>query len=198
MNTRLTSLLFTTAALAAPIFAQQVEVQCQLADGRQTGCYYCPGYQFVIKFVGTQLQSTAVNLNLYQNSSCFLQGTWNGTVLTVTSAVAAPDTFSIGGNGHIGNRFHFTTSAATGDIALNLVALGTAQNLLFGNQFFMLNPLTTQPLDAGIVGGGGQFTTDLDVPNNPALIGLRVFGQGLVLQQGGSIKLTTIDAKEVN
>ena len=32
-------------------------------------------------------------------------------------------------------------------------------------------------------GGGGQFTTDLDVQNNPALIGERVFGQGLVLQQ---------------
>ena len=157
-----------------------------------------PGYQFVVKFVGTQLQSTAVNLNLFQNSSCRLQGTWNGTVLTVTSAVAANDTFSIGGNGHIGNKFHFTTSAAAGDIALNLVALSTAQNLLFGNQFFMLNPLTTQPLTADIVGGGGQHTSDLDIPNNPALVGLRVFGQGFVLQQNGPIRLTNVDAKEVN
>lgn len=186
------------ASFAFPALAQNtVEVQCQLADGQATGCYYCPGYQYVIKFVGTQLQSTDVNLNLYQNSSCTLQGTWNGSVLTVTSAVASADTFSIGGNGHLGNVFHFTTAAASGDFAANLVALGSGQTQVFGNQLFLLDPATTLVLAAGPVGGGGQLSSDLPIPNNPALVGLRVFGQGLVLKPNGAIKLSNVDAKEV-
>lgn len=198
MKTSLLPTLLAAAAFAAPAFAQtQVEVQCQLADGRATGCYYCPGWQFVIKFVGTNLQSTAVNLNLFQNGHCTLQGTWNGSVLTVTSAVASADTFSIGGNGTIGNKYRFTTDGAAGDLALNLVALGTAFLPVFGNQALMLNPANTQPLTAGLIDSGLQWKSDLDIPNNPSLIGLRLFGQGVKVSPAGVIKLTNIDAKEV-
>ena len=199
MKTSLLPTLLAAAAFAAPAFAQtQVEVQCQLADGQATGCYYCPGWQYVIKFVGTHLQSTAVNLNLFQNNSVTLQGTWSGSVLTVTSAVASADTFSISGNGTIGNKYRFTTDGAVGDLALNLVALGTAFLPVFGNQALMLNPANAQPLTAGLIDNGLQWKSDLDIPNNPSLIGLRLFGQGLTVSPAGVIKLTNIDAKEVH
>lgn len=199
MKTSLLSTLLTASVFAAPAFGQNsVEVQCQLADGQATGCYYCPGYQYVIKFVGTQLQSTAVNLNLFQNGSCTLQGTWNGTVLTVTSAVASPDNFSIGGNGHIGNQFHFTTDGDNGDLALNLIAFDTTFLPVFGDQALQLDPASAAPLSAGLIGSNLQWKSDLDIPNNPALVGVRAFGQGFLLKPNGTIKLTNVDAKEVN
>ncbi len=201
MSTRLSAFATLTLILAtAPTLQAQIPVQirCEVADGSAAGCYYCPGFQSVIKFVGTRLQSTTVNLNLFQNQYVLLNGTWNGTVVTVTTAQITPESFSIGGGGVIGGQFHFTTHGTANDLALNLAALGAAFSVPFADLALQLDPASTVALGFGALDGSGEFQTNVDIPNVPSLVGLRVFGQGLILPQSGPFYTTNVDAKEVS
>ncbi|MBL8752127.1 MAG: hypothetical protein JNK15_02395 [Planctomycetes bacterium] len=186
---------FTTAVVAT---AQvPVTVRCTPTDGSAAGCYYCPGFEHVIKWVGTQMHSSTVNLLQYHNLDVVVQGTWNGSVIEVSSVQPVVESFSIGGNGSIGHRFDFSTVAADGDVALNLAALGNGFTALFDGLALQLSLLTATPLGAGVV-QGGEYKSRLDIPNLPSLIGLRVYGQGIVLQQGGGIYSTNVDTKVVS
>lgn len=197
--TKLFALTALTLAAAPVVQAQStVHVRCELADGRATGCYYCPGYEFVIKFVGTQLDSPTINLNQFVNQYVDIIGTWNGTVITVNQAVAATSNFSISGNGSIGNRFRFNTQSVPGDLAMNMVALSTAFVMPFADIAVMMNPASMVVMGIGTTNGNGEFKSDLDIPNDPSLVGLRLFGQGLIATQGGAVLTTNVDAKEVN
>ncbi len=198
-STKLFALATLTLAAAPALLAQtQVSVRCELADGRATGCYYCPGYQYVIKFVGTQLQSPTINLTQFLNQYVQLTGSWNGSILTVTAAQAMAESFSITGNGSIGNRWRFNTQAAPGNLAVNMASLGSAFNAPFADLAVMLNPASMVVMGLGTTNGNGEFKSDLDIPNDPTLIGLRVFGQGLVSTPAGALYTTNVDAKEVN
>lgn len=197
-STSLFALATFSLAAAPSLLAQTpVQIRCALADGRATGCYYCPGYEFVIKFVGTQLQSPTVNLNLFQNQHVLLTGTWNGSVVTVSAAQTIAESFSITGNGSIGNRFRFNTIAAPGDLAMNLAALGTAFLVPFADLAVMVNPASMVVMGLGTANGNGEFKSDLDIPNDPTLVGLRLFGQGVVAAPTGALYTTNLDAKEV-
>ena len=55
------------------------------------------------------------------------------------------------------------------------------------------------PVRSGTIPGGGQLQITLNVPNNSALIGLEVFGQGIVAEQGGGdIYFTNPDCKTID
>ena len=192
----LSALLLSATAQLLPAQVNVV-ARGELADGQATGCYYCPGYQYVIKFVGTQLQSSTVNLNLFINQYVELTGTWNGTVLNVTSAQLTPETFSIGGNTSIGHTIRPTTMSTPGDLALNIAALGTTFLVPFADIALMMNPASAVILGAGITNGNGEFKSDIDLPNDPSIVGVRVFGQGIVFTPAGAIFSTNVDAKEV-
>lgn len=194
LTTFSSALLLATAALPAQ---SHVSLRCELADGQATGCYYCPGYQYVIKFVGTQLLSSSVNLNLFVNSYVEIQGLWNGTSVTVLSAQAATSDFSISGNGSIGNHFRYVTNGAPGEMAANLAALGAGFSTPIPDVALMLQPSTAVVMAIGAINGAGELRTDLDIPNDPTLVGLRLFGQGLVAQANGVLHATNVDAKEV-
>ena len=197
MKSVASSLLFALAAAPSLLAQTPVTLRCELADGRQTGCYYCPGYEFVVKFVGTQLESPNVNLNQFTNQYVLIHGTWDGTKVTVTTAQAAVSSFSLTGNGSIGNRFRPNTQANPGDMAMNVVALGSGFTVPFLDLALLLSPATAVVQGMGPVNGNGEFKTDLDIPNDPSLVGLRIYGQGVVMTPVGLIYTTDIDAREI-
>lgn len=189
--------LLLSAVAALPLAAQQVEVHCTPTDGSAAGCYYCPGFETVIKWNGARLHSSTINLVPFHDLDVVVQGTWNGTQIEVTSIQVTTESFTISGNGSIGNHFDFTSFGASGGLALDLVALGTSF-MAIGSLALQLDPVTAVILGAGALNGAGEFKSRLDIPNNPSLVGLRLDGQGVILQPGGVIYTTNVDSKVIN
>lgn len=189
-------LLATTLTLAAGLGAQTVVARGELADGRATGCYYCPGYQYVIKFAGTRLESPTVNLAQFVNQQVEFTGTWTGSLLNVTAARVVAESFSITGNGRIGSRYRWNAVAAPGDLAIHALSFGTGF-LPLGDVAVQLAPLSTVVLGLGIVNGAGEAKADLDIPNVPALVGVRLNGQALFVPPAAPAWSSNLDSKVV-
>jgi len=193
--------LFTTslalAALATSAFAQTpVTVRCTPTDGSAAGCYYCPGYEHVIKWVGTQMHSSTVDLLAYHDLDVVLEGTWNGSVIEVTSVTPIAESFSISGNGTIGGRFRFSTSGPNGAFAANYVALAAGFWVPFPGVAAQIDPVSMVLLEFGVI-GGGELKTQIDIPDVPSLIGLRLYGQGAVQLSDGTLYTTNVDTKVI-
>jgi hypothetical protein len=58
------------------------------------------------------------------------------------------------------------------------------------------DPASMVILDGGGI-GSGEYKSRLDIPNVPSLIGLRVYGQGVVLTQAGGYYSTNVDTKVI-
>lgn len=194
--------LFSAAVLAisALLPAQTVTMRGEVVDGRATGCYYCPGSQYAIKWVGTRLDGSQVNLAPFLDQQCELTGNWNGNlttpVVTVTSIRLLPDTFSITGNTRIGNRVRYNTAAIAGDLVANVLGFNRSFFPMLP-LVFSLDPASAFVLGSGPAGGNGEFKSDLDIPNDTALVGLRIYGQGLVLPTLGVPYWTNPDTKVI-
>lgn len=195
---RLFSAVVVVVSLAAAVDAQvPVTVRCTPTDGSAAGCYYCPGFQHVIKWVGTRLQSSTINLLPYHDLDVVLQGTWNGTFVDVSSVQIVGESFSISGNAHLGTDADYSTVGTDGDIAINVAALGNAFAVPIADVALQLNPSLMAILDAGVI-SGGEYQSTLAIPNVPSLVGLRIYGQGFVLTQTMSMWSTNVDTKVIN
>ncbi|MBL8749025.1 MAG: hypothetical protein JNK78_07690 [Planctomycetes bacterium] len=195
---RLASLLLSAFAVASSVAAQApIVLRGQVTDGSAAGCYYCPGYSHVVKFSGTQLASPSINLLAYHNLMCKITGTWNGTVVEVSAIEVVDDSFSIGGNGHVGGQLKFTALGSQGDVAINAFALGAACSIPFFDCGLLLQPSSLAILGMGTMGSSGEAGTNIDVPDVPALTGLRVFGQALIMKADGSVLMSNVDAREI-
>jgi len=193
-------LLPLTAALVFPsLLAAQVPVtvRCTPTDGSAAGCYYCPGFEHVIKLTGVRLHSATINLLPFHDLDVVLQGTWNGNTVEVTSVQLTNETFSISGNVRTGGRAEFSTLGPAGLPAANVIGLGGGFTVPIADLAFQLQGNTATVLSVGAIGGAGEFKTRLDVPALPSLVGLRVFGQGLVLPGNGVPYSTNVDSKLV-
>ncbi len=191
----------TFATLAAPLCAQTpVVVRCTPTDGSAAGCYYCPGYETVIKWNGAKMHCSVSSINLvaYHNLDVRIEGIWNGTVVEVTSIAADIESFSIGGNGVIGGRMDFDTVAPIGSLAANFLSLGFGFLVPFDDLALQLDPTTATVLGGGAVGGDGSFKTRIDLPDDASLIGLRVYGQGYVVPPVGAPYTTNLDTKVID
>ncbi len=190
----LSALLLAASSLVAqtPVVARG-----EVTDGSAAGCYYCPGFSHVIKFTGTQLASPTINLALYHDQMCEMVGTWNGTVLEVSSIQVVSESFSIGGNSSIGHTVRLTTQATPGDFGINLAALGTTFAVPFLDLALMMDPASSLIMGGGPVNGNGEYKSDLDIPNDPSLVGLRFFGQAAIITSAGAMYTSNVDAKEV-
>ena len=187
----------TTLLFAPALLAQTAVVRGEVTDGSAAGCYYCTGFEHVVKFVGTRLQSTTVNLLALHGLDVALQGSWNGSSFVVTSAQVTDQTFSISGSGTPGGDFKFSSLGSTGDLAFNFFGFGTAFSVPLPGIAMQLNLNVSRFLGFGVVDDGGEFETDIDIPNLPGLVGLRVFGQGILVPVAGEPFATAIDVKEI-
>lgn len=196
---RIASFALSLAVFASALAAQvPIVLRGEVTDGSAAACYYCPGYSHVIKHSGTVLASPTINLNLYHNLLCKITGTWNGAVVEVSAIEVVADSFSISGNGNPGGTFRFTAEAASGDVAVSALAFTTACTIPLDGTGLLLNPNTLGILGMGACDSSGQMKITIDIPDVPGLIGLRVFGQGLVMQPNGSFWTTNLDSKVVN
>lgn len=197
MNLPFRSVLSSILLFAAVLPAQTVTVRGELGDGRATGCYYCPGSRYVIKWSETQIDSTSTNINLalYLNQQLMLTGTLGGTAarpsIDVTAVVVVTESFSFAGQGRIGNRFRATAKASPGDLAVNLFALNAGFASAGGALSLLLDPMATVVLGVGAVDGNGEFKSDANIPNVPSLVGLHVFGQALIVPQANGAPYTS-------
>lgn len=189
---------FALATIAAPLCAQTpVTVRCTPTDGSAAGCYYCPGFEHVIKWVGTQMHSSSINLLAYHDQDVVITGTWNGTIIEVSSVALDTESFSISGNGTIGHRFDFNIVGQPGSLGLNFVSLGSAFFVPFGDLGVQIDPTSMFVLSGGVIGSGNEFGSRLDIPDDASLIGLRVYGQGLVVDPAGQWYMTNVDTKVI-
>lgn len=118
------------------------------------------------------------------------------TVLDVVTAKTIPEIFSMGnirlGRSDTWELFGTPGSAAGMFVTLpaftSYVPLGPAGAWLVGSQSLIFA--------SGTVNAIGQFQVRFEPPNDPGLVGMVVFGQG-VLVQNGALLLANPDCKEV-
>ncbi len=176
------SILAVSFALLAPMAAAQQDVSFSghVKDGKGV-CYYCPGFDFVLDNTHTSLTSSTINLTPYVEQYVTGVGHWNGSTtapqIDVTSIQIVVQPFSIGGNATIGHQIKFTTLGTPGDTAFILVAGndGFANVPGYGVMFLATNSVLV--LAQGTIGGTGSTEIKIDLPDDPSLVGLRVFGQ---------------------
>jgi hypothetical protein len=198
--TRTLSLTLSSFAFVAAAAAQtplQVRGEINQGTGGGAGCYWCTGAPFVLKFTGTTVQSTTVNLNTFLGQKVLIDGVWNGSVLQANAVQVTTETFSMGGNPSIGGTMRFTTETAPGTLALNMGALGTSFLVPVGSIAVLLDPASLVPLAAGFTNAVGDFRTEINLPNLPSLIGMRVFGQSVIAPAGAPLFASNIDAVEI-
>lgn len=183
--------LSASILFAAALSAQTVTVRGELGDGRATGCYYCPGSRYVVKWTETQIDSSTINLALYLNQQLQLTGTFNGTLarpsIDVTAVQVVTETYSFSGQSRIGSRLRPSTHAAAGDLAFNLIALDAGFASAGGSMTVLMDPATTMVLGFGVCDNNGEFRSNADIPNVPALVGQRVFGQSMIVPIAGGL-----------
>lgn len=67
----------------------------------------------------------------------------------------------------------------------------------FGDIAVQIDPNSAFVLSGGALGTAGQFKSRLDLPDDASLIGLRVYGQGLVVTPVGDFYTTNVDTKVI-
>jgi len=196
MKTTILALLL----MSSPLLAQDVTFSGKVENGEGV-CHDCPGFDFVLDYTHTSISSATIDLKPFVGLYVKGEGHWNGSVTTpaldVTSLTVVPQSFSIGGGGSIGKTLKFTTFASPGDLAFVMASTKDSFVPSPGVGILFLDPLHLSFLGSGFVGGGGEFTLKVDVPNDPALIGLSVFGQA-GLFTGGALTTTNSDLKVIS
>jgi hypothetical protein len=155
--------------------------------------------QFIVDCTNVDLSSAAFNLNLFVGSQTEIHGTWNGSstnpAVVVTAIQLVPETFEIGGGGKIGETAKPTVTGAPGSLATTFASTSTSFAPLgaWGSVFLGGNPFHT---GTGTIPGGGTLELAIQIPNDPTLVGVDVFGQGAIIDTvGGTVLLTNPDCK---
>lgn len=194
--------LLTTALFVTPSRAQY-QIRGEVEAGQVSTCYYCPTVtSYVIHGSETPITSSSVSLASYVGQHVILTGNW-GTVgslpiFDVTAVQATSSSFSINGNSSIGSTVHFTATAPSGDLVVNIISMNAGVVPLSSEATLLLNPGQLGILDAGFA-ANGQFETDLAIPSVPSLVGLHFFGQALILPASGApLFMSEPDAKRIH
>ena len=198
MSASLSTRLLTSALLLATgaLTAQTVVVRGEIQSGRATGCYYCPSVPWALKYSEWPLTSSTVNLALWLNQPVEVTGNWNGSTtapsIDVTAVRFVTQSFGFSGSGAIGGSFRFTTVGTPGDVAINAAALDRGFAVPLGTVTFLIDPALAFVVGIGSIDSAGQFRSDLPIPNNPALVGMQVFGQALIAPASGGFYTTSM------
>jgi hypothetical protein len=150
--------------------------------------------QFIIDCANVDLTSATFDLNLFVGSHVEIQGIWDGSttspLVDVTAILEVPESFELGGGGKIGSPLKPSVTGTPGALAITMGAvsnaflpLGTFGTILLGG--------TTFHTGSGTIPAGGTLELSIEVPNDPTLVGVDVFGQAAILDTGASTLLFT-------
>ncbi|MEX1023713.1 MAG: hypothetical protein WD226_01430 [Planctomycetota bacterium] len=189
--------LLSSALLAVVHDAQSVTFRGKVEDVSGTNNL------FFVDCTSTQLTSLAFNLNSFVGQQVAITGDWNGSFaapsVNVTSIAPALETYEIGGGADIGDFSNQSFVAAPGTFAVGLLSLGSSfAPFQGGNGVIFLDPTRVVLTQTGVVGGSGILEIPFFIPNDPALIGIDLIGQGALLSAGAAPLLTNPDCKEID
>lgn len=180
--------LFTLSSLAA---AQSVTVRGKVED--VSGA---PG-QFILDCTNVDLSSSNFDLNQFVGAQVELQGTWNGSTASpavlVTALQSVGESFEIGGSGQIGTLAKPSVTGTPGSLAITFASLSSSfvPTAGFGTVLLGGIPFHT---GSGTIPAGGTRELSVLIPNDSALIGIDIFGQGAIIA-AGTVQLTNPDCK---
>ena len=185
--------LVAVAVLALPSVAsaQQVTFLGQVEDvsGQQN--------QFFVDCTNTQLTS-ALDLNPFVGQQTQITGQWNGSFISpsvdVTSITIVPETFEVGGNGDLGGELTFGVTHTPGSFTIMYASFGVGFAPLPSGVWF-LDFSTMLRVTSGTIPGVGNLERKVNVPNDPALQDVTVYGQALIVEPGGNALLANSDCK---
>ena len=181
---------FALALLAVDASAQQVTLRGKVEN-------VSGGGGFFVDCTDTTLTSSTIDLNAFVGQQVELNGTWNGSSAAPSVDVAAISAvaklFEVGGGGKLGDEVRLKVTSDPGDVAIMFVALDDGFLPAHRNGVLLLDFATMLHVATGTVGGGGTFEMKGTVPNDPALDGLVVHGQSLVVFTAGGAVLSNPD-----
>ena len=179
---------------AATTNAQQVSFVGKVEDVSGTT------NQFFVDCTNAQLTS-GINLNPFNGEMVSITGMWNGSVgspsVNVDTIELAAETFEIGGGAKIGDDSNLSFIGQPGDNVVGFLATGSSF-IPTVDQVIMIDPTKIRLTLAGTIGGSGILEMQFFIPNNPALIGFEIFGQGAFVADDGTVTLTNPDCKEIS
>lgn len=183
--------------LAGTPLAQEVTFLGKVEDVQGTA------NQFVLDCNGASLSSTLFDLNLFVGQQVEITGQWNGSffspAVVVESIQSALENFEIGGGAKIGETSRLGFTGTPGDTAVGFLSTGSGFFPVLGNSaVFLIDPTEIRLTSSGVIGGAGILEIPFLIPNNAALIGVDMFGQGAFVAPDGTITLTNPDCKQIS
>jgi hypothetical protein len=181
---------FALALLVVDASAQQVTLRGQVEN--------VPGGSgFFVDCTDTTLTSSTLDLNAFNGQQVELSGTWNGSSdapsIDVAAIAAVAKLFEVGGGGKLGDEVRFKVTSDPGDVAIMFAALDDGFLPAHKSGVLLLDFATMLHVATGTVAGDGTFEVKGTIPNDPALDGLVVHGQSLVVFTGGGAVLSNPD-----
>lgn len=157
--------------------------------------------QFLVECTNVDLQSSTINLNALVGSQTVITGAWNGSstspLVQVTEIGIVTETFEIGGSSKIGENAIFSITGSPTSVFAMYSSAGTFFQPFRNAGAVMLDPGTLHQVAFGVIGSEGNFQVKVPIPNNPDLIGITVYGQGVKSPGVGSYFLTNADCMTV-
>jgi hypothetical protein len=177
-----------TVCSAALASAQTVTVRGVVED---------QGATFVLDNTPLTLNGNGVNLNAFLGLEVEAVGTVTAPDhLTVTSAVAVNDVFEVGGGGlEAGKPAKLEVTGPPGRIEQIHFSLGNDFTVVKKMGWFLDG--NAQLLAQGVIPATGVLEITLPVPNNPALVGIKVFFQDIRKTGSAPFKLGNADASTI-
>ena len=194
MNTFRRSILpLSLLLIGGAASAQQVSFRGKVEDVSGTT------NQFIVDCTDVDLTSSAFNLNTFVGSQTRITGNWNGSIanpaVDVTAIELVAETFEIGGGGKIGDDATFGVTGTPGSPFAMFLSFGPSFVPFRAAGAVMVDPATLSPVASGVIGAAGNFQLKVQIPNNPALVGITIHGQGAIGLGGGNLLLTNPDCK---
>lgn len=183
-------------ALAATAPAQDVVLRGKVEDVSGTT------NRFVVDCTDTALTSAAFDLNAWVGQQVELTGTWNGSSASpsveVTAIAPIAESFEIGGGAKIGDQAVFAVTSNPGDLTVMFAALGAgfAPTRRAGTLLLDANPIVE--IGSGVVRGDGRLEITVDIPDDPSIVGIEVFGQALIAFAAGGKTWSNPDCKTIS
>lgn len=190
-------LVAVLVAAAAEASAQSVALRGKVEDVQGTAG------QFFVDCTKVQLTSGVIDLNAFVGQQVSLQGNWNGSFAAPSIAVAAlqpvATSFEIGGGAKIGGTANFHVFGTPGDIAVPALAVGSGFTPFGAAGSILVDLQGAFVFAAQVIPGVGQTQLPLAIPNDPALVGVEVFGQAGIFSPGsGALLVTNPDCKTID